>query len=322
MILDGKLSDIKHISTVIDEEIKYIQGRYDGSIKSLLTPFNKYNMASMNGIEFGTIHCCAGLSGSGKTLFLSQMESGLIELNKDVDFDILNLNFEMLSRRLIGRKISSEINKSIKSLYNASDEKLTNEDVKHLNEYLNSLKNANIFYLDITKNINELYSIIIEWYNKRMLKNPTKKLVITLDHTVLVKKLPGKNQVDTLYELMEMFNLLKKQIPDKIAFIFLSQLNRTIESSDRIAPDRNKLHLMYPVKADLFGSDAVYQYSDIVMVSHMPYKLGIQEYGPERIICDKNDIFHHYIKVRDGEPIIARMKANFKHMRMEEYNYE
>lgn len=256
---------------------------------------------------------------SGKTLWLSQLESGMIELNPNIDFDILNLNFEMLSRRLIGRKISTEIDKSIKTLYNASNEKLSKDDVEKIKRYIDKIKDTNVFYLDMTKNVNELYNIIIEWYNKRMLKNPNKKLVITLDHTILVKKFGNKNQVETLYDMMEMFNILKKQIPDRIAFIFLSQLNRSIEAPDRIAPDRNKLHLMYPVKADLFGSEAVYQYSDLVMISHMPYKLGISEYGPNRIVCDKNDIFHHYIKVRDGEPIIARMKANFKYMKMEEY---
>lgn len=72
MIFESEiLKDVKHISQAAAEEYEYIKGRNDNSIQSLLTPWKKYNDASMNGIEFGSIHCCAGMSGKIQNLCLS-----------------------------------------------------------------------------------------------------------------------------------------------------------------------------------------------------------------------------------------------------------
>ena len=56
------------------QELRYIRGRMDGKIKSLLTPWNKFNIASMNGIEWGSITTVAGMSGSGKTAILNELD--------------------------------------------------------------------------------------------------------------------------------------------------------------------------------------------------------------------------------------------------------
>ena len=116
----------------------------------------------------------------------------------------------------------------------------------------------------------------------------------------------GAQDKDLLYELMAMFNGLKKEI--RIAVILLSQMNRNIENSDRVqTPD-----LHFPKKQDIFGSDACYMYSDIVLVSHRPELLGIRAYGPKRWPTEKA-IFWHYLKVREGEPCIALMQNDLAH---------
>ena len=45
------------------ESALYIDGRRKGTIKSLKTPWEKYNNVSMQGIEWNTIHSFGGMSG-------------------------------------------------------------------------------------------------------------------------------------------------------------------------------------------------------------------------------------------------------------------
>ena len=52
------------------------------------------------------------------------------------------------------------------------------------------------------------------------------------------------NQQETLYDLMFRFNRVKKRI--KASFVVVSQLNRTIETVDRI--QNTDMH--YPMKTD------------------------------------------------------------------------
>ena len=55
------------------QELRYMKGRMNGNIKSLITPWRKFNKASMNGIEWGSITTIAGMSGSGKTAILNEL---------------------------------------------------------------------------------------------------------------------------------------------------------------------------------------------------------------------------------------------------------
>ena len=237
------------------EERDYITKRYNNEVKSLDTGWSKINELTMNGLEFGTVVTISGMSGPGKTLFLNQLEDNLFNLNRDVDFDILNLNFEMLSRRLIGRKISGKIHKSVKELYSASENALTVDDMNFINEYVESFKNKNIFYMEMTDTIDKIREVIINFAKERKIISSDRKLIVTLDHSLLIRRKTGQSVLDALGELMETINILKKVLQDKILFILVSQLNRNIEASDRIAPAQNKLHLMYPQKSDLYGSE-------------------------------------------------------------------
>jgi len=59
----SKTLPLKHIKTAANEALHYIKGRKDGNIKSLATPWEKYNQVCMGGIEWQTIHTIAGISG-------------------------------------------------------------------------------------------------------------------------------------------------------------------------------------------------------------------------------------------------------------------
>ena len=292
----------RHISKASNAALRYIDGRRKGEIKSLITPWKKFNRISMGGIEWQTITTIAGMSGSGKTAILGQLETGLKDLNPNDDFAILSFNFEMLSSRLIGRKLSNKMKITTQQLYSASETFTLND-----NYYMNAVQEArklnkyDINYVDIPGNVKSLEATILAFS-----KEKNKPVIIMLDHTLLVKKAGGAQDRDLLYDLMAMFNGLKKVI--RVAFILISQMNRNIEGSERVQnPD-----LHYPKKQDIFGADAGYMYSDIVIVTHRPEMLGIRAYGPKRWPTD-NAIFWHYLKVREGEPCVALMNNDLAH---------
>jgi replicative DNA helicase len=303
---------IIHISKAAALELRYMKGRMDGTIKSLKTPWKKMNIASMDGLEWGSINLIAGLSGSGKTAILNELETGLFDLNKEQKFAVLSFNFEMLARRLVGRKLSKKLNRSVKQLYSADLEdpqyNLTKEDYMAAYEYCEShLSKFDISYVDTAGTVDQIVATIEEFCMRE--ENQFKGIVVTLDHSILVKRLKGVEERLTLGDLGSAFNELKKR--HKILFIIVSQLNREIEHVDRISnPD-----LHYPQKKDIFGSDSLWQFSDMVLISHRPEMLGIKQYGPDKLNTE-NKVYWHFLKTRDGEPFIGIMENDLKYNRI------
>jgi replicative DNA helicase len=298
------------------KELRYIKGRMDNQIKSLKTPWKKFDKAGMNGIEWGSIITIAGMSGSGKTAILNELESGLFALNPQENFAVLSFNFEMIARRLVGRKISKKLKMTTTQIYNADVENPT-ENIKadtyqRAITYVESIKDMPLWYVDIPGTVQEIKNTI-EYFAMGMECNVDRGILVTLDHSILVKKFGEQNQNQVLYELAAMFNELKKKI--KASFIIVSQLNRGIEAVERI---QNK-NLHYPQKSDVFGADALYQYSDIFMIAHRPELLNLRAYGPTDLPVN-GIIYFHFIKTRETEPFIAKMRNNLKYNQVLDYD--
>src|SRR3990167_8568935 len=111
---ERKYLEYRPIRDSVIEAVQYIGDRKDGSIKSLKTPWDSLNRASMNGLVWYDIVGIGGMSGSGKTAICSQLESGLVELNSYQPISVLSFNFEMLARNLVTRKLATELNLSTK----------------------------------------------------------------------------------------------------------------------------------------------------------------------------------------------------------------
>jgi len=296
------------------QELRYIKGRMNHDIKSLKTPWKKFDRAGMNGIEWGSIITLAGMSGSGKTAVLNSLESGLFELNPKENFAVLSFNFEMIARRLIGRKISKKLQMTTTQIYSADtdhpDRNITENIYKTAVDYATHIKDMPLWYVDIPGTVQEVRNTI-EHFSMGIEQNVDRGILVTLDHSLLVKKFGEKNQLETLYELAGMFNELKKKI--KASFVIVSQLNRSIESVDRI---QNK-NLHFPQKSDVFGADALYQFSDIFGILHRPEMLHLKAYGPQDLEV-KNLIYLHFIKTREAEPFIAKFRNDLKHNQITE----
>ena len=293
---------------------QYIENRRKGLIKSLRTPWSKYNHVSMDGIEWNTIHTIAGMSGSGKTAIINQLETELFRLNTDEKFAVLSFNFEMLARQLISRKFSNALNTTTRKLHSGIEGySLSDAAYYKVLSTGKELSQLPIWYVEMPGNV-ELIKNTIEHFVTSA-ENKDRGVVVMLDHTILVRGKAGELERLILVELMVMANSLKKKY--KIAFVFLSQLNREIEQADRVVEPSQQ----FPKKKDLFGGDSVYMFSDLVMVSMNPEQLGLETYGPKSWPT-KDALFWHFLKVREGKPCIAKMKNELMYNRVVDYTVE
>jgi replicative DNA helicase len=302
----------KNISNSADEIVYYIDGRRTTRIRSLKTKWDKFNRLCMGGIEPNVIYTVCGISGSGKSSFVNSLEVDIYEENKNIDFVILNFSFEMTSSRQVGRKLSYKLGKTTSELYSGSGEYLNEEDFKEVKKYSEEIKKHPIYYVDIPGNVQQIRNTIIHFMKN---EGKNKWVIIILDHTLLTKGKTGESERETLAKLQYMFMELKKY--GKNTIIQLSQLNRDIESVDRIA--NHSMH--YPMRKDLFGGDSIFQTSDYVLVIHRPETLGIESYGLHHLPTE-DMVYLHFLKNREGKLGILTFKNDLKYNKLIEVNIE
>ena len=91
--LSKPIVDIKSIADVTKETLKYIDDRRKHNIVSLKTRWNKFNEVCF--FEPNMIFTVAGISGSGKSVFVNTITNDLIDLNPSQEIVILNFSFEI-----------------------------------------------------------------------------------------------------------------------------------------------------------------------------------------------------------------------------------
>lgn len=317
-IMEQKLSNIlphRKISEATEEIVDYIDNRRRGIIKSLSTKWKKYNRMCGGGIEPNVIITIAGISGSGKSAFVNSLETDLFDYNPMGNFVVLNFNLEMLSSRQVGRKLSFRLKKTTQELYSAdySENKLSDEDFRKVQKEVKDIKNYPIYYVDVPGTVNQIKDTVIDFSKRDDVKG--KWIIVILDHTLLVKGMSGETERITISNLQKMFMELKKIL--KITIIQLSQMNRSIESTDRI--ENPQLH--FPMRSDIFGSESIYQVSDYVLVLHRPELIGItgRKYGKKRLETN-GLVYMHFLKIREGEPKVLCFKNDLKYNNLEEHD--
>lgn len=324
--------EIKSMSKVVEDTKKYIKDRKDGKQTSLKVSSSKVNSSFLNGFDWNRIITIAGLSGSGKSTIMRQWIKEMIELNTTEEFDVLSFQFEMLGVDEAARDVSSKLKKSVKELYSA-DTPISDKDYTKISNTLDSLKDYPIYVVDNLGTVKEIKDTILYYVTVNKLADNNKGIVVQIDHSLLVKPDGDRNdEKQILDDLMKMLVELKKYLVTngvKCMFFVLSQLNRNIESTERIT--NPKLH--YPNKNDLFGASSVYYSSDYVMILHRPclidglgnwygpprknYPNGLPVYNPSN--AKQPMIYLHIIKERFGNNKILPMLDNLEHSNIEDY---
>jgi len=297
----------------LKESLDYLKGRKEGLITSIKTPWVKFNDATTDGIEWNTLTVVAGRPGSGKTLIKDQIIREAFVLNPNEVFNVLEFQLEMLARMSAVREYSAILAKPYKYLCSA-DGKLSDEDLQRCYEYAKKKVNLPIDIVENSVTADEFKAIIEEYMEEKKVLGKYIKTIITLDHSILLKKKNGQQRLDALSDLGEVLTELKRKYP--ILFIVLSQLNRNIDN-----PERNEdgKYGNYVLESDIFGGDAMLQHADTVIGINRPAKQKIRFYGPDKyIIEDETVLVMHFLKCRNGDTRMSFFKAQFDKMKITE----
>ena len=314
---DHKWSSQKHGYI---ESLNYLQGRMNGTIRSIKTPWPKVNDALTAGFEWNTLTVIGGRPASGKTLIAEQIIREAFPLNPTEKFRVLQFQFEMLARTSAIREYSSILGKTYKYLCSAEEVKLTDQDLRICHEHAKKKIQYPIDIVEEAQTVEEFKIIIDDYMEAHATINELGEkeythLIITIDHSLLFKKAPHERSVqDMLNNLGEALTNIKRKYP--IAFILLSQLNRNIDNPDRSEDGK---YSNYILESDIFGSDALLQHADTVIGINRPGKQKIRFYGPDRFIIESDRVLVlHFLKCRNGDTRLSFFRAEFERMRIVE----
>ena len=293
-----------------NEALKYMLARQSGKEKSIQTPWPKFNDAITDGLEWNTLTVIGGRPGSGKTLIKDQIVRESFILNPAEDYRVLEFSFEMVGRTTALREFSSLTGKTYKELCSAGTT-LSKDTFDKCHIYAKDRIKSPVDIITTPMTVNQMRDQVDIYMNLHQ----GKKTIITLDHSILVKRAPYQNnRLDMLFELGEFFTQCKRDYP--CMFICLSQLNRNIDNPDRAV---NGKYGNYVLESDIFGSDAMLQHADTLIGINRPAKQKIRYYGPDRyIIEDDRTLVLHFLKARNGDTRMSFFKAQFERMQITE----
>ena len=295
----------------LKESLDYLRGRRDGLITSIKTPWLKFNDATTDGLEWNTLTVIGGRPGSGKTLIKDQIIREAFVLNPKEDFNVLEFQLEMLARTSAVREYSAILGKSYKYLCSA-DGILSEDDLQRCFEYAKKKVGLPIDIVEEPVTVDEFKEIIERYMFEKRVLGSYVKTIITLDHSILLRKKNGQQRMDALSELGEVLTELKRKYP--ILFIILSQLNRNVDNPERTEDGK---YSNYILESDIFGGDALLQHADTVVGINRPARQKIKFYGPDRyIINDETVLVMHFLKCRNGDTRMSFFKAEFNRMRI------
>jgi replicative DNA helicase len=314
---DGHLAtQIKHVSESHKEALEYMIARADGTIRSIRTPWKKWNDQLTDGIELNTINVLGARSGGGKTLTATQITRNAMIMNPEIDIAILDLQFEMLGRNTSMRSLSQELKMSMKKLKSADGSVMSKSELDAAERIFARDLLSHIYDVNSPLDLDAIYEIL-KIFSRRI----GKPFMVTLDHALLVKRSKHhKSQTEKLEALGEFMTETKKEFP--MVWLVLSQLNRNIFNMDRLTPGS---HGNYPLETDLFGADALLQHADNVILFDQPLKRNLVDYGPHRWTLDhklhKDYIAIHQVKGREGSLNMWWMELEGHNMNLRELDH-
>jgi replicative DNA helicase len=301
----------------LEKGLVKMKAKREGKIPALVTAWPKFNDAFCDGLEWRTITVVGARPGTGKTLFMEQVISDIIEKNKDQEFRILKFQMEMVDETSAIRKFSLKTGADYNTLMSKDgklvDKALFEKCVQYYHDTANS-DIINVIYDVCT--VNEMCATIeyeLDRYKKPDGTYPN--MLVTIDHSALFKTDKGqKDKFEMLGALGEALTYMKKNYP--VAFVVLSQLNRNIDDTKR---QIEASYGNYVLDSDIYGSDALLQHADVVIGINKPSIRRIRKYGPEKfLIEDPDTLVFHFLKSRNGLTRISFFRLDRTTMRIVE----
>lgn len=296
MSTSAAILETKSQEQAIEEAKAAINEERSGKIIGLYSRWEGINRAKMKYWRFRSVTCIAGMSGSGKSAILNMLEDDFTNplINptfiKHIDekgrenpdrIILVAFKYEMdaadeILRTLSGKigkpysyLLSAEKNNDATALGPANYNKVSDEEFKLYSDELDKLKGRPILYVENAGNLDQLFNTV-----KHVKESyPGKKVIVTVDHTLLSIKLTEKDDLELMSRTARIAIRLKKELNASV--IFLSQLNGNIEDVKR----RENIDLHFPVKTDIHAANQIYWACDDVLVFHRPELLNIQKYG-------------------------------------------
>lgn len=297
-----KTLPIKSMREAIQEAKDLINLERSGKITGLYTRWSKVNKALMKYLRFRSVTCIAGMSGSGKSAILNMIEDDFTnpELNPSFvgKITLLAFKYEMDASDEILRNLSGKVKKSYSYLLSSEAigegkeyNKITDEEAACYERELDKLENRPIKYIENAGNLEQLWNTCVKEYQE----NPNKRLIVTIDHTLLSQKLSEKDDLELAANTAQVAIRLRKYL--NAIVIFINQLNGEIEKPIR----RENPSMHYPVKTDIHCGNQIYWACDNVFIFHRPEILHILKYGNVEPLNTKNLIHGALIKSRKNK---------------------
>jgi replicative DNA helicase len=301
----------------LEKGLVKMKAKREGKIPALITAWPKFNDAFCDGLEWRTITVVGARPGTGKTLFMEQVVSDIIEKNPNQKFRVLKFQMEMVDETSAIRKFGLITGADYNTLM-SKDGKLVDKKLfeKCVEYYKSTINNDLINVIYDTCTVNEMCATIhyeLERYKNEDGTYPN--MLVTIDHSALFKNDIGqKDKFEMLGALGEALTYMKKNYP--VAFVVLSQLNRNIDDTKRQVEAN---YGNYVLDSDIYGSDALLQHADVVIGINKPSIRKIKKYGPEKfLIEDPDTLVFHFLKSRNGMTRISFFKLDRTTMRIVE----
>ena len=250
----------------IDNAVKSIHSYYSGKFKPIQTSYPFLNELSLGGLLPGLIISILGRPQNGKSFIVQQLREDILK-DKDRNIATLLYNLEMPWFSLLLVQIKKRLNKTFKDILST---KPTADESKIMKEVADDFRDPRLTTVTTALTPSDWEYLTRKWIEENIDKE---QLFILYDHAGITK---GTNKLEAIFELMERANNIKLDYPDKVTFIILGQLNREIERLFRTR-DLNPINLRVTSEY-IYGSDALQQYSDIIIASTIPQRFGLEKY--------------------------------------------
>jgi len=184
--------------------------------------------------------------------------------------------------------------------------RLSDKQFDEVSGVLKSFANQQEYYVPFSGDVEQFKATVY----RVAADNPGKKLIITLDHTLLSKRLKERSEAELQTNIALAIVELRQTL--NCFIIVLNQMNQGIESAERINDPAGH----YPQKKDIYLGGQIWWACDIVMMMHRPIVLGIKKYGLHRL--DTTHLIHlNIIKNRQGVLGDVFLREDFAHGRIQ-----